>query len=264
MKWFLLACAAFAFNVSSPVQAEDFDLQADQHILDRAERSEFCNVVIQYPFEGADYPIRIVHNPEKKPVWDKSWKVPSNVLLMLIGDLPYLLAKHVEELVLSFYKGGERPYLSLSGRNALKEWEALHPLHIADRIDDPVSDDLARQTFSSSTFVNRVLYYRLDGRYYQVRLLYNPEGRTLSAAKIFDLPGLGKTPYTFSWNYQYGIFADRYGNPALVDHLAALTPASTWAWYFNFDINRGSNLEYEVDDTSYDLDTPFEFAETFK
>ena len=163
MKWVFLACAAVACNFSSPVQAEEYDIQADQQILDRAARSEFCNAVIQYPFEGAEHPVRIVHNPEKKPVWDKSWKVPSNVFLMLIGDLPYPLAKHVEELVLSLYKWGERPYLNLTGRNALKEWESLQPLYIADRIDDPVSDDLARQAFSSSTFVNQVPLLPLGG-----------------------------------------------------------------------------------------------------
>ena len=272
MKWFFLACTAFALNVSSPVQAEDYDSLADQQILDCTSGSEFQNVIVNYPHEGSEYPIRIVYNPEGKPLWALHWKVPSNDFLIMLSDLPYRVAAHVEELVLAAYQFKEKPYLKLTGFNAIKALDNLRPLHLAERIDDPISDEWAKKAFSSAEFVNQALYYHLDGAYYRVRLLHNPQGLTYSASKKFKLENKPLQDFSISWNYKYGIIIDTDAPQELIDHLSAFTNSSYWDWYFNFKVHNGTSVKYkEVDywgtrtiTTTYTLDTWFSFTEDLK
>ena len=207
MNRYLFACAALVLQVSSPLQAENFNVTADRQIITATSSSTFQNVVLNYPFEGSTHPIRIIYNPEKKPLWASTWSAPKYNELTVFSDLPYALAAHVETVLVRTRRSGEKPTFYLTGYDALKAWSSIEPVYIAETIDDPIADAIAQKVFSSTEFVNQVLYYHLDGKYRQVRLLHNPEGRTLSATKKYHLNSYGEYKHTLNWNYKFGIFA---------------------------------------------------------
>jgi hypothetical protein len=126
-----------------------------------------------------------------------------------------------------------------------------------------------QNTFQSASFVNQVIYYYLDNQYYQVRLLHNLERRTLSATKKFRLtPNSSLRNFSFPWNKKYAITVDRKATKELIDYLRAfLGHLSYWDWYFNFSLENGSYVIYQIQSgnvtTAYYLDTWFNYTESF-
>lgn len=266
MKRYLLALAAFAMQ-ASPIYAETFNLTVDQQILATTKSSTFQNVIFNYPFEGSTYPIRIVHNPEKKPLWARTWSSPKYNELVVISDLPYALAAHVETVFLKAHRFQDKPSFYLNGYDALKGWSSVEPVYIAETIDDPTADAIAQKVFSSTEFVNQVVYYHLGDKYCQVRLIHNPEGRSFTASQKYHLTSYGEYTYTLNWNYKFGIFTLYPVDDRLITHLSKLANASYRDWYFNFDVSNAL-LETYIFDTwsyieTYYLDTKFEYAENF-
>ncbi|HEY5260109.1 MAG TPA: hypothetical protein VIJ46_05610 [Rhabdochlamydiaceae bacterium] len=262
----LLALAAIAIQVS-PLIADNFNVTVDRQILTAATSSTFQNVVLNYPFEGSVYPIRIIYNPEKKPLWASTWSAPKYNELTLFSDLPYILAAHIEKMIAGARRSSEKPSFYLTEYDALEAWSSIEPVYIAETIDDPVADAIAQKVFSSTEFVNQVLYYHIGDKYGQVRLLHNPEGRSFSASQKYHLTGQGEYTYTLNWNYKFGVFALYPVDSRLIDHLSRLANASYREWYFNFDVSNALLETYEIDTWNYTetfyLDTKFEYAEDF-
>jgi hypothetical protein len=266
MNRYLLALAAIALQVS-PLKAENFNVAVDQQIVNTANSSTFQNVVLNYQFEGSTHPIRIVYNPEKKPLWGNNWSSPKYNMLTVFSNLPYSLAAHVETVILMTRPSQETPALYLSGYDALESWNSVKPVYIAETIDDPIADAIAQKVFSSTEFVNQILYYHLGDKYCQVRLLHNPEGRSFSASQRYHLGSYGEYNYTFKWNYKFGVFSPYGVDDRLLDHLSRLANASYREWYFNFDVSNGYLQTHEINNWDYTdtfyLDTKFEYAADF-
>lgn len=151
------------------------------------------------------------------------------------------------------------------------------PFQIAERIDDMDFDQRIREIFCSHKFVNEPFYYYLDGEYYKVRLIYNPDKLTLQSLikKTFQFnDDTIIKGYKVTWDLKYGILVNPAAPQELIDHIVELANASYWDWYFNFTIQNGTRFEltksYETIDptfggyeittytTTYPLDTWFD------
>ncbi|HEY5260110.1 MAG TPA: hypothetical protein VIJ46_05615 [Rhabdochlamydiaceae bacterium] len=143
-------------------------------------------------------------------------------------------------------------------------------IHVAERIDDPVNDDVVKSACSSEKCVSQVLHYRLGDDKYQVRILYNPEGKPYTATKSFRLDHWKPaSDFTITWDYKYGIITDKAAPQELIDYLSTLTNASYWDWYFNFKVCNGTYVKHVKKEyigpnsewvTTYELDTWFNYT----
>ena len=274
MRTIFFAVPIFFLSFFPLAQADIFDVEAEQHIFNCIHSTEFCNLTIYYRFEDREYPIEILCNPKGEALWGcNAFLVPISSSLIMIADLPFDLVHHLEELFEELRSDEDAAYIDLKGFSSDMNLTSLHPVFIAERIDDPNLDLLVREVFNSTIFVNEVFYYYLNGKYYQVRILYNPEGRSFSATRRFRLgAGNALTAYTLSWDYKYGIIVDEPAPKKLIDHLSALVPASWWEWYFNFQIHNGSDVCYvtqtygynETITTTHYLDKWFDYTSDLK
>lgn len=264
MTRFFIFAASILF---SNIQAEIFDLEAEQQIFDCLRSKEFSSMTVRYRFEGDEYPIEIVHNPNKEYLWNDERLAPTALALMIKADLPFRLIRHLEDLFDELGTEQADSHIDLKGFST-ENFTLLHPVSIANKIDEP--DARVRAAFSSTVFTNEVFYYYLEGKYYKVRILHNPEERSFSATKRYRLAlDRPAADYTISWKYKYGIIVDEQAPQELIDHLAELAQTSWWDWYFNFKIYNGSYVEYKEHNygfnstttTTYYLDTWFNFTD---
>lgn len=266
MKTFLLLFAVSALSIFSPLSS----LESDQKIQTVLQTKIFSNELVQVEFEGNAYPIRILTNPNKENLWGGVLARPTTLPLIVVGDLPMPLVHHLEGLLIQWGYQGHEAHIDLRGTSPLDmdEWAAIHPVYIAQVVDDPKNDAEAERVFNSTTFENKVLYYKLNGKNLQVRLLSNPEGRSYSSTRAYSLePGDPIYNYTTSWNKYFGVFVDKRAPQELVDHLSEFVHVSWWGWWFNFSIENGTCAVYKVSGfnqtTTYYLDTWFEMGEDF-
>ena len=132
-----------------------------------------------------------------------------------------------------------------------------------------------RECFNSSSLVNQLLFYYLDGQYYQVRIIHNPEELSLRGGtgrrdiSIRLASGKIMRNFTVPWKHKYGIVIDEEAPDALVDHLKDVANLSYWDRWWNLAICNGTYVEYIEYDfdylyqytTTYTLDTWFNFTE---
>ncbi|WP_420421434.1 hypothetical protein [Simkania sp.] len=267
MKAFLFLMVVGLLSICSPLSS----LQCDQKIQTQIFAGAYSNEVIQIELEGKSYPLRIIANPNREMLWCGVLVRPTSRSLYVVGDLPLPFVHHLEDLLTRWgYVDGEA-HIDLRGKSPLtiEEWGGIHPVYIAESIEDAQNDAEAERVFRSSTFQNKVLYYKLNGKTLQVRLLYNPEGRTLSAKRAFQLePGDPYYNYSISWDKKYAVFVDERAPQELIDHLVDFAQASTWEWWFDFSVANGTCVEHKVwgynQDTIYYLDTWLDYTEDFQ
>ncbi len=239
----------------------------DQQIIQLLQSAEFSNSVIRYPFKWREYPIRIIHNPNKEKLVSKYAKAPFTTSLILTADLPYALAAHIENLVKTVGAAADAE-LSLIGYNALELLATVHPAHIGEAVDDAVNDELILQAFRSQEFVNLELHYILEGKYSKVRLLYNPARRLFSATKTYNLGHRTGVPHTITWDHIYGIITNNQVGYELINHIYDLSNTSLVEWYVNFDVHNGTKVRRRIHlgNTTYiyTLDSWFDYTEDFR
>lgn len=269
MKTNLRLLAIFIFSIFSSLDLRAMDLEKDLEIISLITSDDFNNTLINYQFEGKEYPVRIIYNPKKEMLWGSYFYSPRDITLMMIADVSIPLARHFEDLVLELRGSYEGCDFLLKDETPEEGWDSIRPVHIAESIADPINDEIVQSTFNSANFVNQVIYYRLENQYYQVRILHNPEERTFSAKKSFRLESNGPFySFTFSWNKRYAIMIDKRAPQALIDHLSAsLDHLSCYDWYFNFSLENGTYFKYRRyvgnTTTTYSLDTFFEYTDSF-
>lgn len=268
MKTNLWLLAIFIFSIFSSINVQALDLEKDQQIISILTSDEFSNSLIDYEFEGNKYPLRLIYNPKKETLWGRHLSTPTSVSLMMIADVSIPLARHFEDIILELRGSYDDSYFSLKDEKPEKGWDSVRPVHIAESINDSINDEIMESSFHSTTFAHQVIYYHLKNRYYQVRILHNPEGRTFSATKKFRLEGRSLQEFSISWNKRYAIFVDEKAPKELINHLSAsLKHLSYWNWYFNFSLENGTDVEYceHFGDTTitYYLDSWFNYTENF-
>jgi hypothetical protein len=228
-------------------------------------------MLVNYRFEDQEYSIRVMRNPQSETLWGYGLSAPQAWSFVMIANVPWDLSSHLQHLI-SDLKDKQNCYIDLRGLGYISPYifSSLHPVFIAETIHHPVQDELVKKAFSSSEFVNEVLYYCLKDKFYRVRILHNPEGLSFTAAKEFRLSyGAPLNSYSITWNYKYGIITDEKAPKELIDHLSAFTNASSWEWYFNFKVCNGTFVEYSTYEhtfngsitTTYSLDKWFNYTQ---
>jgi hypothetical protein len=274
MKSSLLILAASLLNFFSVLQAQDYDVDADQEILDCLYSAEFSNALIPYVFEGYNYEVRVIHNPAQEQLWAEGYGDPISCQCILTSprNLPFGLELHLENLVYESFGKNKKVLRDLGGIRSFsdKTYAALRPVYVAKTIADKHCDEVVKEAFNSETFTHLLLHYHLNGKYYHVRILHNPQGMNFTASKQVVLEfGKSAQVMTMNWNYKYGIVVDKQAPQELIDHLSALTNASWYDWYFNFNVYNGTAVEYreyttfglDVLETTYYLDSWFDYLE---
>jgi len=89
---------------------------------------------------------------------------PTTLSLVVVGKLPLPLVHHLEDLLTQWGFGGDDAHIHLRGTSPLDmdEWKDIHPVYIAQAVDDPKNDAEAERVFNSTSFENKVLYYKLN------------------------------------------------------------------------------------------------------
>lgn len=243
------------------------DLEKDEQIISAMTSNEFSNLLIYYQFEGNEYPIRIICNPKKEMLWGPDLLIPVSISLAIIADAPIPLARHLEDIVLELRGSYDDSYFSLKHKAPRKGFSSIWPVHIAESLNDRANDEIIQSTFNSTIFVNQIIYYHFKDKYYQVRLLHNPEGRTFSAKKKLEIDG-SLNEYSLSWNKKYAILVDNEAPEELINYLSAsLKHLSYWNWYFNFTLKNGTYVEYVERrgdwEYFYPIDSWFNYTQSF-
>lgn len=271
MRFIFLIVSTFFLTT---IQATAFDWQADQQIKKILHSSEFSNSIVQYRFDGSQYPIVIIHNPKHENLMGKYYSSPIKIALTVSADLPFELSHYLEKkLYFEWDIDDNDSIVDFKGFYSKEIFVDLYPVYIAEIIDDPASDIQVRALFNSSIFGNEVFYYHLGSKYYKVRVLYNPEKQTYTASEKYRLKKNGPLEcFTIKWDHKYGIITDQPVPKELIDHLSHLPDASYRDWYFSFKVHNGTYVTYSETDygyfsnttTTYDLDTWFNFTEDLR
>jgi hypothetical protein len=111
--------------------------------------------------------------------------------------------------------------------------------------------DVEIQTFFTSTQLSRkFLRYELDGKFYNVLLIHNPNKLNLKSVISFNTQEHGTLTCTLNYNKKVGIFVNKKIPQELIDHISNLHPLSWWDSWSELVISNGEKVS--VDHTESD------------
>ncbi len=232
------------------------DAEADQQILNCISANAFTNSTIDYVFNNIAYEIRVISNPRHQLIWGSALNEPEDWPLIITSkhEIPLILSRHIQNLIPESLYEDENCFVDLGAARlfSAEEYAELHPIAVAEKMDDPGLDAQIKELFSSNRWANKIVHYHIGDNYYHVRLIHNPQCIPMYAKRQLLLYGK-QEPLTLSvtWDYKYGIVTDVEAPQALIDHLSKLVPASWWDWFTNFIIYNGTVVEYEESTYSY-------------
>jgi hypothetical protein len=264
MRSILLIPVVFFLTSFSALPSFPFNPTAKQQIIHCIQSTEFSKLTLDCPFNGVDYPITMIHNPKRKALLGDEDTSPTYSKFIIVADLPFDLASDLTKWFFKFFKE-EDCFIELKGHFSAEEIKQLQPVHVAENVDDPHYKARAIEIFTSDQFINEVFCYYLDGEYYKVRILYNPQKSHYFAKKQYYLEENNyPTTHEIYWNYKYGIITNKKAPQKLIDYLSSYIPASYWDWCFNLQIENGSYVQYVERgyniETYYSLDTWFDYT----
>lgn len=263
MRIFTLMATFFAISL----QAYQIDTAADAQIKRATESHYFSNVVISYYSDGVTYPINVITNPERKPLWDSVLNNPITGSLYVIGNVPFQLRRHIESLLVI---NSHDIVINLTGEFHPYTFANASPVYIATSVSDPYIDKEIANLYYATQFSNKVYYYCLNGKYYRARIVHNPYQVQMSATQNFRLNSSSPLKgYAIDWSSKYAIATDQKAPQELIDHLTYLLYMSYWDRTFNFDVYNGEKVTYAEYDygffedvtTTYTLDSWFNYME---
>ncbi len=203
---------SYKLSVLEELEPVKYDPAGDGKIRDAFSSSQFLKTTLDYNFEGTDYKIFLLYNPEKLPLKDKSnfsAQFSKPLVLFSKPELPFFLVKHIEELCTQ--KGINLPDIFSPGSyypsNKLSILQELEPVKY-----DPAGDGKIREVFTSSQFLKTTLDYNFEGTDYKIFLLHNPE----------KLPLQGKGNYPTQLSKPLVLFSDPKLPPFLKSHFEDL------------------------------------------
>jgi hypothetical protein len=236
---FIFAIVSFFSTANAYYFYLDQEKNPDQEIMDVIQSSTFSKEVIYYPFKNESYPVLLIHNPEKHPLWSEAFSGLVSYSLLVIGDLPDGLKAHLSQLL-----GGqnlEGTYLGFS--HNVKEYEKLEPVHVAKSMDDPVTDSLVQKIFSSEKFSSQVLHYLIDNEHIMVRIIHNPQDRCLNLVKPF-VSYKGETKLaSIILDYRYMIVSNKEISEGWINHLSR--DLGFWDRIYHFKMFNASIAYYD-------------------
>lgn len=223
----------------------EYDTQADEEILQFCQGGEFGYRTFAYRYQGYDYEIQILNNPQTEVLWAEGMRSTSRLSCVFTAatTLPFWLESHITELA---HRVSDQVFVDLKATRSYlpSVYAAMRPVVVATSIADPRFDREISELFSSPFYMNRVFHYLINGEFYSVRLIHNPENNELSWTQSFQFLDEGNKTFTLNWANKYGIFLGDEAPQELIDHISAQVPASWWDWWMNFKIYNGSYVTF--------------------
>lgn len=161
---------------------------------------------------------------------------------------PLSLANHLKSLVPhELLKDSDSvidvaDWIAYFRKNSVSLYTTIHPITLLNRIENPDIDVEILNLFTSNQFARKSLYYELDGNFYGVFLIHNPEKLTLKSTFSFDTWESGHLSHTVNWNSKIGIFVDKEAPQELIDHISQLYELSWWDSFWNLSIHNGDKV----------------------
>ncbi len=126
--------------------------------------------------------------------------------------------------------------------NPVSVYQDVHPILLLNQLENPDVDAEIKVLFVSNQLAKKSLYYELDGNFYRVFLIHNPEQLNLTSTLGFDTWDNGRLSHTSTWNAKMGIFVDKEAPQELIDHIAKSCELSYWDYYWNLSIHNGDTV----------------------
>lgn len=161
---------------------------------------------------------------------------------------PLSLANHLKSLVPhELLKDSDSvidvaDWIAYFRKNSVSLYTTIHPITLLNRIENPDIDVEILNLFTSNQFARKSLYYELNGNFYGVFLIHNPEKLTLKSTFSFDTWESGHLSHTVNWNSKIGIFVDKEAPQELIDHISQLYELSWWDSFWNLSIHNGDKV----------------------
>jgi hypothetical protein len=219
----------FVCGVKDDFELGSFDREADTQIEGCFAAPSFQNKTFSYVYDLTAYDIRIIHNPERAKI--QAGNFASNMAFIIVSKdvVPQEVMRHLEKLaqashgqdVYGYLDNGGVTCMGLECRSDFDAFAATapeisrsSPVFLGPPVQTPfdlAADQQIRALFASNDFSNRVFTYTYDGQSYQIRIVHNPEKRTLVADNHFS---------TFDWDF--GIIPEKFLPNELANHLIDL------------------------------------------
>lgn len=223
----------------------------DQEILKLFKAQTFKKLSMNYLWEGKSYPVHFIYNPTRECLFCSEISKPVRwpfCVTIEASSYPLSLAEHLKSLVPGdLLKDPESvvdiaDWLHYYRKHSISLYKNLYPILLLKRIENPDIDAEIQTLFTSSQLTRKSLFYELNGDFYSVLLIHNPEQLKLKSTLDFDTWENGRLSYTTTWNSKVGIFVDKKAPQELIDHISQLYELSWWENYWNVSIHNGDKV----------------------
>lgn len=244
------SCREYSFDAYASLQPDLAWHTSDQKALDFFASEKFVNTAFPYTFAGKTYSLRIIHNPERKPLWREGFSEVVYWPLVITSKevLPYKLEHHLKKLA---SMNGKEVVLEVSSQRnfSFESYAQIEAVSInKDGELNDAFDAQIKEAFSSADIVNKVFYYQINGKDYKVRIIHNPGKIGLVAAKALRNNDI----ISLNFSSEYGILVDNPAPSEFIDHLTTLIPPppqlSWWEWLWsegnNSKASNGAPVRY--------------------
>lgn len=238
-----------AFQESIQINEECDDI--NQEICNLFNEQTFRKLSLNYEWEGKSYSVHFVHNPMREALFCSELSKPVQwpfAMTIAASTYPLSLANHIKSLVPHELLRDSDSMIDVADwvtyfrKNSVSLYTTLHPITLLDRIENPDIDVEIITFFTSNQLARKSLCYELDGNFYRIFLIHNPEKLTLKSTLSFDTRESGRLSYTVTWNSKIGIFVDKEAPQELIDHVSQLYELSWWDSYWNLSIHNGDKI----------------------
>ncbi len=230
-------------QIESCVGSDSFQ-NRNQEIRSLFNEQTFRKLSLNYEWEGKSYSVHFVHNSMREALFcdelSKSVRWPF-AMTIAASTYPLSLANHIKSLIPhELLKDSDSvidvaDWVTYFRKNSVSIYTTLNPITtILNSIENPDIDVEILTFFTSNQLARKSLYYELDGNFYGIFLIHNPEKLTLKSTLSFDTWENGRLSHTVTWKSKIGIFADKEAPQELIDRISQLYELSWWDSYWNF------------------------------
>lgn len=242
------------FKESIEIEEESIEIKeecADIEICNLFNEQNFRKLSLDYEWEGKSYSVHFVHNPLREALFCSELKEPVRwpfAMTIAASKYPLSLANHIKSLVpQELLRDSDSiidvaDWVTYSRKNSVSFYTTLHPITLLNSIENPDIDVEIITFFTSNQLARKSLYYELDGNFYRIFLIHNPEKLTLKSTLSFDTWEMGRLHHTVTWNSKIGIFVGKEAPKELIDHISQLYELSWWDGYWNLSIHNGDKI----------------------
>lgn len=233
------------------IQIKEEYTNLDQRIYDLFTATTFKKLSIDYTWGEKSYLVHFVHNPMREFLFCSELSEPVQwpfAMTIETSSYPLSLAKHIKSLIPEDIKNDSDSVIDIADwvsyfrKHSPSLYKTLHPILLLNKIENSDIDIEIRKLFTSNQLIRKSLYYELDGDFYSVFIIHNPEKLNLKSTLGFDTWENGRLSYTATWNSKIGIFIDKKAPQELIDHISKLYDLSWWDNYWNLSIHDGDEV----------------------